>query len=54
MARRRSAAVDAHLQAILELTDHGPPADTGYLMARVKVSVAAASEVLRKLADEDL
>ena len=48
--RARSAAMDSYLHALLLLTDHGRPADTGDLAARVGVSTAAASEMLRKLA----
>jgi len=52
--RKHSAAVDYYLHALLELTDHGQPADTGGLAAKVGVSAAAASQMLRKLGDQDL
>ena len=48
---RRSAAVDQYLHALLLLTDHGQPADTGELAAKVGVSPAAGSQMLKKLAE---
>ncbi|HTP28356.1 MAG TPA: metal-dependent transcriptional regulator [Anaeromyxobacteraceae bacterium] len=52
--RKTSAAVDYYLHALLELTDHGQPADTGDLAAKVGVSAAATSQMLKKLAERDL
>jgi DtxR family Mn-dependent transcriptional regulator len=52
--RKRSAAVDHYLHALIELTDHAQPADTGDLAAKVGVSAAAASQMLKKLAGLDL
>ena len=52
--RARSAAVDQYLHALMLLTDHGQQADTGDLAAKVGVSPAAASQMLKKLADLDL
>lgn len=52
--RKRSAAVDYYLHALLELTNHGQPADTGDLAAKVGVSAAATSQMLKKLAEQDL
>jgi DtxR family Mn-dependent transcriptional regulator len=52
--RTRSAAVDQYLHALMLLTDHGQQADTGDLAAKVGVSPAAASQMLKKLADLDL
>ena len=49
--RARSAAVDQYLHALMLLTDHGQQADTGDLAAKVGVSPAAASQMLKKLAD---
>ena len=49
--RTRSAAVDQYLHALMLLTDHGQQADTGDLAAKVGVSAAAASQMLKKLAD---
>ncbi len=49
--RARSAAVDQYLHAMMLLTDHGQQADTGDLAAKVGVSPAAASQMLKKLAD---
>ena len=53
-ARNRSAATDHYLHALLLLTDHGRPAETGDLAAKVGVSAAAASEMLQKLASQGL
>ncbi len=50
-ARGRSAAVDQYLHALMLLTDHGQQADTGDLAVKVGVSPAAASQMLKKLAD---
>ncbi len=52
--RRSSAATDAYLHALLLLTDHGRHADTGALAARVGVSTAAASQMLKKLAERGI
>ena len=52
--RTRSAAVDEYLHAMMLLTDHGQQADTGDLAAAVGVSPAAASQMLKKLAELDL
>ena len=52
--RTRSAATDHYLHALLELTDHGQPAETGDLAVKVGVSAAAASEMLKKLAQHGL
>jgi DtxR family transcriptional regulator, Mn-dependent transcriptional regulator len=49
--RARSAAVDQYLHGMMLLTDHGQQADTGDLAAKVGVSPAAASQMLKKLAD---
>lgn len=49
--RARSAAVDQYLHALMLLTDHGQQADTGDVAAKVGVSPAAASQMLKKLAD---
>ncbi len=49
--RARSAAVDQYLHALMLLTDHGQQADTGDLAAKVGVTPAAASQMLKKLAD---
>ena len=49
--RARSAAVDQYLHAMMLLTDHGQQADTGDLAERVGVTPAAASQMLRKLAE---
>jgi DtxR family transcriptional regulator, Mn-dependent transcriptional regulator len=51
-ARRPSGSVDRYLHAILLLVDHGEPADTGDLARKVGVSDAAASRMLRTLADK--
>lgn len=53
-AKRTSSAVDSYLHALLLLTDHGSQADTGDLANKVGVSSAAASQMLKKLADEGL
>lgn len=47
-------SVDLYLHALLLLTDHGQPADTGDVAARVGVSPAAASRMLRNLARQKL
>ncbi len=52
--RKRSAATDYYLHALLELTDHGQVAETGDLAAKVGVSAAAASEMLKKLGTQGL
>ena len=52
--RKRSAATDYYLHALLELTDHGQAAETGDLAVKVGVSAAAASEMLKKLARQGL
>ncbi|HTN51350.1 MAG TPA: metal-dependent transcriptional regulator [Anaeromyxobacter sp.] len=52
--RKRSTSVDLYLHALLKLTDHGQPADTGDLAAKVGVSAAAASQMLKRLAEKDL
>jgi DtxR family Mn-dependent transcriptional regulator len=49
--RARSAAVDQYLHAMMLLTDHGQQADTGDLAAKVGVTPAAASQMLKKLAE---
>lgn len=49
-----SAAMDTYLHALLLLTDHGQHADTGELAARVGVSPAAASQMLKKLAEKGM
>ncbi|HTP29560.1 MAG TPA: metal-dependent transcriptional regulator [Anaeromyxobacteraceae bacterium] len=54
LPRKRSASVDYYLHALLELTDQGQPADTGDLAARLGVSAAATSQMLKKLAAHDL
>ncbi len=54
MVRNRTGAVDQYLHALLLLTNHGQQADTGDLAAKVGVSAAAASQMLRKLAEQDL
>lgn len=46
--------MDHYLHALLVLTDHGQPADTGDLAAKVGVSAAAASQMLKRLAEQDL
>ena len=52
--RRQSAAMDCYLHALLELTDHGQSADTGDLAAKMGVSTAATSQMLKKLAEQGL
>jgi len=52
--RTRSAAIDQYLHAMMLLTDHGQQADTGGLAMRVGVTPAAASQMLRKLAEMGL
>jgi DtxR family Mn-dependent transcriptional regulator len=52
--RRSSGSVDRYLHAILLLVDHGEPADTGDLAREVGVSDAAASRMLRTLAEKGL
>jgi DtxR family Mn-dependent transcriptional regulator len=47
-------SVDLYLHAILLLTDHGQQADTGDVAARVGVSPAAASRMLKNLARKKL
>jgi len=49
-----SSPADRYLQAILLLTDHGQPADTGDVAAKVGVSDAAASHMLRALEKKGL
>lgn len=51
---RDTGSVDHYLHALLLLSDRGQQADTGDLAARVGVSAAAASQMLRKLAEEGL
>jgi len=46
--------MDNYLHALLELTNHGQPADTGDLAARVRVSAASASQMLKKLGEQGL
>lgn len=46
--------MDHYLHALLLLTDHGQPAETGDLAAKVGVTPAAASEMLKKLAGQGL
>lgn len=50
----RERSVDIYLHALLILTDHGQQADTGDLAARVGVSAAAASRMLKNLAGQGL
>jgi DtxR family Mn-dependent transcriptional regulator len=50
----RARSVDLYLHAILLLADGGQQADTGDVAARVGVSPAAASRMLRNLADKKL
>lgn len=47
--RRGGGSVDQYLHALMLLTDHGQPAETGDLAAKVGVTAASASEMLRKL-----
>ncbi len=53
-SRRERGAADHYLHALLVLTEHGQQADTGDVAARVGVSTAAASQMLRRLAEEGL
>ncbi len=53
-SRPRSSSVDRYLHAVLVLTASGGQADTGDVAARVGVSAAGASQMLRKLADAGL
>ena len=50
----RARSVDLYLHALLLLTDHGQQADTGDVAARVGVSPAAASRMLKNLAQKRL
>jgi len=50
----RERSVDLYLHALLLLTDHGQQADTGDVAARVGVSSAAASRMLKNLAGKKL
>jgi len=52
--RPRARSVDLYLHAIMLLTDHGQQADTGDVAARVGVSPAAASRMLKNLACKKL
>ncbi len=52
--RRGRGAVDHYLHVLLLLTEHGQHADSGDVAARVGVSTAAASQMLRRLAEEGL
>jgi DtxR family Mn-dependent transcriptional regulator len=52
--RTLASPADRYLQAILILTDHGQPADTGDVAAKVGVSDAAASHMLRSLEKKGL
>jgi len=51
---RTDRAVDYYLHAILLLTDHGQPAETNDLAAKVGVSPAAASQMLKVLSKKKL
>jgi DtxR family Mn-dependent transcriptional regulator len=51
---RISGSLDRYLHAILLLADHGQAVDTGDLAKKVGVSDAAASRMLRTLADKGL
>ena len=51
---KRDRSVDLYLHALLLLTDHGQQADTGDLAKRVGVSPAAASRMLRNLAERNM
>jgi DtxR family Mn-dependent transcriptional regulator len=53
-APNRERSVDLYLHALLILTDQGQQADTGDLAARVGVSPASASRMLRNLARKRL
>ena len=48
----RARSVDLYLHALLLLTNHGQQADNGDLAARVGVSPAAASRMLKNLASK--
>jgi DtxR family Mn-dependent transcriptional regulator len=50
----RGRSVDRYLHALLLLTDRGQQADTGDLATRVGVSPAAASRMLKNLAQQKL
>lgn len=50
----RERSVDLYLHALLLLTDHGQQADTGDVAARVGVSPAAASRMLKNLSGKRL
>jgi DtxR family Mn-dependent transcriptional regulator len=50
----RARSIDRYLHAILLLTNHGQQADTGDVAARVGVSPAAASRMIKNLADKKL
>jgi DtxR family Mn-dependent transcriptional regulator len=52
--QRRSASVDRYLHALLLLTDHGRPADTGELARLLAVSPAAVSAMLKRLSQQRL
>ena len=52
--QRRSASADRYLHALLLLTDHGRPADTGALARLVGVSPAAVSAMLKRLSQQRL
>lgn len=49
-----TGSIDRYLHAVLLLADHGQPVDTGDLARKVGVSDAAASRMLRTLADKGL
>ncbi len=50
----RARSVDLYLHALMLLTNHGQQADTGDVAARVGVSAAAASRMLKNLARKKL
>jgi DtxR family Mn-dependent transcriptional regulator len=50
----RERSVDLYLHAVMLLTNHGQQADTGDVAARVGVSPAAASRMLKNLAKKKL
>ena len=50
----RARSIDLYLHAVLLLTNHGQQADTGDVAARVGVSSAAASRMLKNLAQKKL
>jgi DtxR family transcriptional regulator, Mn-dependent transcriptional regulator len=52
--KRPGGSVDNYLHALLLLTNHGQPAETGDLAARVGVSPASASQMLKKLSEAGL